>query len=79
MSEMQHRSRRRHRQDCAFGYLTVAPIDGHLEARHATEIDARVDPYPPGDVDGSTRNKTAVVVVRRLQRRKADIVEGSPR
>lgn len=77
MSEMQHRSRRGRRQDCAFGYLTMAPIGGHHEERQAAEADARTGP-PRLVHDGSNEPGpgpiSAVLVVRRPQRRTFEVI-----
>lgn len=74
MSEQQHRPRRRHRLTCAFGYLTVAPIDGHLGARQANYEPA----VPLGRIDGADAGQEparAVPVVRRVSRRVIEAVE----
>lgn len=74
MSEQQHRPRRRHRLTCAFGYLTVAPIDGHLGARQANYEPA----VPLGRIDGADAGQEParpVPVVRRVTRRVIEAVE----
>lgn len=74
MSDQHYRPKRRHRQNCAFGYLTVAPIDGHLGLRrphdeHALPSD-RVD-----GVDAGREPDRSVPVVRRVTRRVLEEVE----
>lgn len=74
MSEVQHRSRRHDRRDCAFGYLTVEPIDGNLEGRYATVTGVRTDLHPTQVANGSAKNEPAVLVFRRHQRRTVEFV-----
>lgn len=74
MCEQQYRPRRRHRVTCAFGYLTVAPIDGHLGPRRAHDEYA----LPSGRVDvvdAGLDPARAVPVVRRVTRRVIEAVE----
>lgn len=71
MIEQQHRSARRHRQTCAFGYLTVAPIDGHLGPRQAR--DGHV--LPSERVDAGLEPARPAPVMRRITRRVVEAVE----
>lgn len=77
MTVMQHRSRRGRRQDCAFGYLTMAPIDGHPKDRQASEADACTGARLAHD--GSNEHgpgpASAVLVVRWPQRRTFEATE----
>lgn len=68
MSEQQYRPRRRHRLNCAFGYLTVAPIDGHLGPRRAHDEHA----LPSRGID---RVDPGHEPARRLTRRVIEAVE----
>lgn len=74
MSEQPYRPRRRHRLTCAFGYLTVAPVDGHLGPRQVHDERA----LPSGSVDGvgaGPEPARAVSVVRLVKRRVIEAVE----
>jgi hypothetical protein len=73
MTEQQYGPRRRHRLTCAFGYLTVAPIDGHrgpLQAHEPALPSARVS-----GVDAGREPDRPVPVVRRIVRRVVEAVE----
>ena len=68
------RHRRRHRQTCAFGYLTVAPITGHLgplqaHDEHALPLE-RVD-----NVHGGQWQAPVQPVIRRVTRRVIEAVD----
>lgn len=73
MSEQQFRPRRRHRLTCAFGYLAVAPIDGHLGPRQPHDGHA----LPSDRVDGveTGLEPARPPVVRRITRRVIEAVE----
>jgi hypothetical protein len=73
MIEQQYRPRRRHRLTCAFGYLTVAPIDGHLGPRQAREHALPSDRV--SGVDAGREPGRPVPVVRRIVRRVTEAVE----
>jgi hypothetical protein len=74
MSDQHYRPKRRHRQNCAFGYLTVAPIDGHLGPRRPHDEHE----LPSNRVDGVDSGREPdrpVPVVRRITRRVIEEVE----
>lgn len=74
MSEQQRRPRRRHRLTCAFGYLTIAPIVGHLGARLANPERA----MPLGrinETDAGQEPARAAPVVRQVRRRATGAFE----
>jgi hypothetical protein len=73
--QQQHRPPHRYRQTCAFDYLTIAPKNGHLDARDAAREAPRAQSQLGQGMSVRGHSQPAVPVTRRVHRRAVEVVE----